>query len=165
MPTAKGRDERRDRHGFDESHNPVADAVGKFVPQSLVRRALSVTLETDRETYAPGDDVEMTVTIENRLPVPVVLETPTRRLWGWSVDGVPEASDERVFVADEPGTLAFRAGERKVLTHVWHGSFKRTGDEGETTRWVEAEPGVHDVTAFVAVEGDRPEDSVEIRIS
>lgn len=172
MPPSKEATDRRDRYGLDEASNPVAAALGRFVPQSVVRRSLSVTVETDREVYAAGDPVELTVTIENGLPLPVAVETETRRLWGWTVDGELEASDERVYLGDvnetrsvssATGTLAFRAKERKVITPTWDGRFKRVGDEGERTRWVEADPGVHEIGAFVNVSG-RPEDSVEIRI-
>ncbi|MFC6824095.1 hypothetical protein [Halopelagius fulvigenes] len=163
MPPSNGATDRQDRYGFDDTSSPIAAALGKFVPQSVARRSLSVTVETDREVYAPGDPVELTVVIENSLPLPVAVETETRRLWGWTVDGELEASDERVYLSDAAGTLSFRAKERKVLTHTWDGRFKRVGGEGEPTRWVEAEPGVHEIGAFVDVP-EKPEDSVEIRI-
>jgi hypothetical protein len=164
MSSSKGADERQDRYGFDDTRSPVADALGKFVPQSVVRRGLSVTVETDRETYARGEPVELTVSIQNGLPLPVVVETETRRLWGWTVDGELDASDERVYVGDDPGTLTFRAKERKVVSRTWDGRFKRVGTDGEPTQWVEADPGVHEVGAFVAVPGRRPADTTEIRI-
>lgn len=164
MSSSKRADDRRDRYGFDEARNPLVEAVGKFVPQSVVRRALSIRVETDRETYAPGDPVELTVTIANTLPLPVVAETETRRLWGWTVDGELEASDERVYVGDAPGTLAFRPKERKVIALAWDGRFKRVGEEGAPTRWVEADPGVHEVGAFLALPGRRLDDAVEIRM-
>ena len=151
-----------DRHGFDEGGNTVAEAVGKFVPQAVARRALSVDVETDRERYAPGDPVVVTVTVRNRLPVPVAVTTPRRRLWGWSVDGELDASDERVHESDTPGIFAFRATERKVLRHRWCGRFKRT--RGDRTRWVDPAPGVHEVRAFVAVTDPRPSDAVEIEM-
>ena len=151
-----------DRHGFDDAGSTVADVAGKFVPQAVARRALSVDVSTDRRRYAPGDPVELTVAVRNRLPVPVAVTTPRRRLWGWSVDGERDASDERVHESDTPGVFAFRAGERKVLRHRWSGRFKRTG--GDRTRWVTPDPGVHEVRAFVAVADPRPSDAVEIRI-
>jgi uncharacterized protein (DUF58 family) len=149
-----------DRTGLDDSRNYLTEALGALVPRWLARRALSVTVETDRERYAVGDPVELTVTIRNRFPVPVVVRTPRRRLWGWSVDGEVDASDERLFRSDAGGELVFRGGERKVMTRRWNGRFKRTGDR---TRWVEPTPGVHEVTAFVALGRRRPESSVEIR--
>lgn len=164
MPPSNETTDRQDRHGFDETRSPVAAAVGKFVPQSVVRRFLSVSVETDRETYARGEPVELTVTIANSLPLPVVVETETRRLWGWTVDGELDASDERVYVGDASGTLAFRAKERKVVSQTWSGRFKRVGGGDDRTRWVDPEPGVHEIGAFVSVPGTNPSDSVEIRI-
>ena len=162
MPNGLVTGDGEDRNGFDDTGSTVADAVGKFVPQAVARWALSVDVETDRERYAPGEPVELTVTVRNRLPVPVAVTTPRRRLWGWSVDGERDASDERVHESDTPGVFAFRATERKVLRHRWNGRFKRT--RGERTRWVDPDPGVHEVRAFVAVADPRPSDAVEVEI-
>ncbi|MFD1514578.1 hypothetical protein [Halomarina rubra] len=151
----------RDPHGFDESRNVLADVLGKFVPQWLARRSTAVTVTTDRETYRVGEPVEFTVTIENGLPLPVTIATPRPRLWGWSVDGDLEASDERVYVGDSPGTMSFRARERKVVTQTWDGRFKRVG---ERARWVEATPGPHEIRAFLALDGRRPTDAVTVYI-
>jgi hypothetical protein len=152
---------RDDRYGFDETRYVIADAVGKFVPQFLARRALVVDVTTDKDRYRLGEPVELTVTITNRLPVPVSVATPGRRLWGWTVDGQLEASDERRYEGDSPGSLVFRAGEKKVLSHEWSGRFKRVG---RRTTWETPERGTHEVGAFVALGEDRPSDSVLIRI-
>ncbi|QIB75842.1 hypothetical protein GL213_02915 [Halogeometricum borinquense] len=159
-PTGK----REDRHGFDDTKSPITDALGKFVPQAIVKRSLSLSVRTDKETYAPGEPVELTVEIENRLPLPVAVHTPTHRLWGWTVDGELEASDERVYLPESPSKLSFRAGERKVLTQTWNGLLKRVGDDDTPTRWVEPTCGVHEIGAYLALDGTRPEDTTEIRI-
>ncbi|WP_101294278.1 hypothetical protein [Halegenticoccus soli] len=150
-----------DRYGFDENRNYLAEAVGKFVPQPLARRALRIDLETDREAYRPGDAVELTVAIENRLPLPIAVATPQRRLWGWTVDGELEASDEKRYASGAAGRFPFRAGERKVITWTWNGRFKRVGDR---TTWETPAPGTYEIRAFVATRPPRPSDSVRIRI-
>ena len=152
---------RDERHGFDDTRYVIADAVGKFVPQSLARRAVAVTVETDKERYRRGESVQLTVTIRNKLPVPISVATPGRRLWGWTVDGKLEASDESRYEGDSAGTLTFRAGEEKMLRREWSGRFKRVGDR---TTWETPDRGTYEVGAFVAVEPPRPEDSVLIRI-
>lgn len=164
MPANGPAGERQDRYGFDDTESRVAAALGTFVPQALVRRGLSVTVRTDRGTYAPGDPVELTVVVENGLPLPVTVATPTRRLWGWTVDGELEASDERISLSESPSKFAFRGGERKVLTRTWNGLFKRVGDGDARTRWVEPEPGVHEIGAHLALAGNRPADATTIRI-
>lgn len=164
MPRDGSAEDREDCYGFDDTKSPVADVLGKFVPQVLVRRCLSVTVRTDRETYAPGEPVELTVEIANRLPLPVSVATPTRRLWGWTVDGELEASDERIYLPESPSSLAFRGGERKVLTQTWNGLFKRAGDGDARTRWVEPDPGVHEIGAYLALAGNSPTDTTTIRI-
>ncbi|SFR51201.1 hypothetical protein [Halogeometricum limi] len=165
MPSGNGpAAERQDRYGFDDTKSPIAEALGKFVPQPLVRRGLSVTVETDRERYALGDAVEFTVTVTNHLPLPVAVETPTRRLWGWTVDGELEASNEQIYLPPSPTKLSFRANESKTFTQTWNGLLKRVGDDDTPTRWVEPAPGTHELAAFLALGDDRPEDATEIRI-
>lgn len=148
--------------GMDDTGSRLATELGKLVPQPVVRRSIEASIETDRERYEVGEPVEMTIEFRNRLPVPVAVETPRRRLWGWTVDGELDASDERRHMSDTPGVVDFRGGERKTITHRWNGLFKRTGD---LTRWVEPNPGEYELAAFIALDGeDRPEDRTTIRI-
>lgn len=154
--------EGTDRFGFDETTNYVGGFLGRLVPQALARRAVDVRVETDRDRYAVGEPVELTITFRNRLPVPITLETPTRRLWGWSVDGERAASDERGHVADVGSALRFRPGERRTIRRTWDGRFKRTGEQ---TRWEDPAPGEHEVAAFVALDRERrPADRTTIVI-
>lgn len=157
--------ESEDRTGFDETRNYLSDAVGRFVPERVSRRAVDVTVETDRTEYDAGDPVEITVRIRNRLPVPIEVVTVTRRQWGWRVDGVVEATDERRYVRDEPSTVSFRAGETKAATATWNGHFRRENATG-LDRSEPAERGDHTVSAFLPVEDPqlRHEDSTRIRI-
>lgn len=157
MPTQPSTDE----FGFDETRSSLTDALGRFVPQAVGRRALAVSVSTDRDRYDRGDPVELTVVIRNRLPVPVHIVTPGRRLWGWTVDGELEASDEPRFAGDDGGVLTFRANERKVTTHTWDGRLKRSGPR---TRWVLPDPGPHEIRAFVATAEPRPTDATTIHV-
>jgi len=150
-----------DRFGFEETTDHVGVVAGKFLPQWLGRRAIDVTVSTDRRGYEVGEPVEFTVEFRNRLPVSVSLRTPTRRLWGWAVDGQLAASDERRYLGETGGSIDFRGGERRRITRQWNGLFKRTG---ERTRWVEPSPGEYELSAFLAVEGNRPEDATTVRI-
>ncbi|HKJ59500.1 MAG TPA: hypothetical protein VKA37_09730 [Halobacteriales archaeon] len=151
-----------DRTGLDESRNVLGSVVGRFVPQWLARRAVAVAVSTDRDRYAPGEPVLLTVEFRNRLPVPIEVETPRHRLWGWTVDGELEASDERRYAGEASGTLSFRPRERKRIRRRWDGRFKRSG---EPTRWEPAEPGEYEIEAFVAVDApNRPADRTTIRI-
>ena len=154
--------EEPDRTGMAESRNYLGSFLGRFVPQWLARRAVGVRVSTDRDRYAPGEPVEITVEFRNRLPVPIQVETAKLRLWGWSVDGELEASDERRYESETRGSFTFRSRERKRVRTRWGGSFKRSGDP---TRWVPPEPGEHEIAAFLNVAApDRPEDRTTIRI-
>ena len=159
-------DGQADRTGFDETKNYLSDALGRVVPRAAARRAIEVTVSTDAAEYAPDEPVAITVAIRNRLPVPIEVPTTTRRLWGWAVDGVTEATDERRYVRDEESALSFRAGETKRATATWNGRFRRTGDDGGLDRSVRAERGDHTISAFVPVPDadERHEDATQIRI-
>ena len=153
--------EVEDRYGLDESSNPnhLGRLLGLFVPQRLASRSVSVRVETDRERYTAGDTVTVTIEFHNRLPVPITVETPTKRLWGWTVDGYLEASDEPRRDAGDGGTLSFRSRERKRVVRRWDGRIKRVGDP---THWERA-TGTVEIGAFLAC-GGRPGDETTVRI-
>ena len=158
-------DSQTDRTGFDETKNYLSTALGRVVPRSVARRAIEVTVSTDAAEYAPDEPVAITVAIRNRLPVPIEVPTTTRRLWGWAVDGVVEATDERRYVPAEKSSLSLRAGETKRATATWNGRFRRTDGDG-LDRSVRAERGEHTVSVFVPVPvaDERHEDATRIRI-
>lgn len=158
--TSASRDDP-DRFGFDESKNYVTDFLGKLVPAALARRAIAVTVETDRPSYERDDPIEITVTFRNRLPVPVRVPVPRSRRWGWSVDGQLEGSDERIYVRPNPSTFDFRGGETKRITVDWDGRFERT--DGRHERIAPA-PGEYEIAAFVATEDRTPRDVTTVTI-
>lgn len=151
-----------DRFGLDEETNPnhLRNLIAKFVPQSLARKGLGISVSTDRERYARGETVEIVIELRNRLPVPVSIVTPAQRLWGWTVDGYLEASDESRYDVPAAGTLEFRGWERKRFVRRWDGRIKHVG---ETSHW-EQLTGDVEIAAFVALEGDRPRDSTSVVI-
>ena len=149
------------RLGFDETTNYVDQLLGRAVPQVLARWAVVASIETDRDRYAPGEPVDITIEFRNRLPVPVSVRTPRPRLWTWTFDGDPEASDERRYVGNRPGRFDFRARERKRITRRWDGLVRRDAER----RWVEPARGEHELAAYLALEGrPRPEARTTITI-
>lgn len=152
-----------DRFGLDERSNPLGTIAGRVVPQAIAQRSIAVSISTDRVTYAQGEPVSFTVVFANRLPVPITVSTPGRRLWGWTVDGELEASDEPRYEGDASNTFAFDGRERKVVRREWSGRFKRYGDVGDRTRWVVADAGEHEIGAYLAVPG-RPRDATTITV-
>ena len=119
------------------------------VPDAVALRGLSVEVRGP-ETVRLGEPARFHVAVRNRLPMAVSITLPTSRLWGWQVDGVPEA-DERGY--EPPGTgrtVAFGRGERKAFTTTWDGRVRRSGDEGNV--WVDRE-GSRRFTGYFAVDG------------
>lgn len=151
----------------DRSRYTTATFLAALVPAAVRRRAIGVSVETDRTVYERGDPVGITVTFRNRLPVPVEVPTPRQRRWGWTVDGELEATDERRYVRDRPSSFAFRGGERKRVSVTWNGRFERTaGRPADHHESVVPDPGDHEIRAFVATHADRyrPSDSTTIRL-
>ncbi|MFC7069468.1 hypothetical protein [Halobaculum lipolyticum] len=162
MPQSPRSHEDRDRLGFDDTRDYLGTAVAALLPAALVARGLSITVDTDREVYAPGDPVSVRVAMRNRFPVPVAVTTPSRRLWGWEVDGALEASEEPRRDPGGSGTLSFRARERKTREWTWDGRVTRRDDRG--TRSSPLAPGDHEIRAFVATERERPEARTAFRV-
>ncbi|WP_137284950.1 hypothetical protein [Halorussus salinisoli] len=153
------RTEDDDRFGFSESR--LTGALRKLVPQSLARRSVAVRVRTDKHRYRPGESVDIDIEFRNRFPVPVVVATPSRRLWGWTVDGRLEASDEPRYVPDSPGAFRFRARERKRVRRTWDGRVERVDDRVRET----LSPGTYEIRAFVATTERRPCDVTTIEIT
>lgn len=155
-----------DEFGFetDDSRYSLVTFLSSLVPTALARRAIAVSVETDRDVYARDDPVDVTVDFKNRLPIPVSVPTPRQRRWGWTIDGELEASDERRYVRERPSAFRFRGGERKQHQFTWNGRFERTaGDRHES---VVPDPGEYELRVFIATHENRyrPSDSTTIRL-
>lgn len=119
-----------------------------LVPGWLRDRAVSVTVETPRETFPAGASVPFRVTMKNALPVPIAIPTRSPLLWTWTVDGLPEASHVAVHdPPDERRYFRFDRGERKQFGRRWSGSFRVSDSE-----WEPADPGEY--TLAVALDVD-----------
>ncbi|MFC3957859.1 hypothetical protein [Halovivax cerinus] len=132
----------RDLHVFTRG-------LSALVPPSLARRAVAISVRTDRSTYACSDPVELEIVIRNRLPLPIDVPTTEQRLFGWRFDGLLEASEECVFRAPSPNELSLRARERRTIERVWDGSIRR---EGDRTHWEPVEPGTYEIEAFLTTD-------------
>ncbi|WP_276272701.1 hypothetical protein [Haloarcula litorea] len=130
---------------------PSSSLSGLLLPTRLRHRALSVTVETPASTYGVGEEIPIRVTLRNRYPFPVVLRTPTPRLWNWHVDGAPEASRVPEAVPEEPREFTFDRSERKQFHRRWRQLFKVTDRE-----WEDAAPGEYTIGAYLDV--DDPEE-------
>jgi len=118
------------------------------VPTPLRDRSIAVDVETDRETYAPGDPVGIRIVMRNRAPVPIAIRTPTPVRWDWSIDGVRQ--DARAADVDPPDRreyLTFARSETKAFSRTWRQTFK-TG----TSEWTDADEGRYEIAAFVDVD-------------
>lgn len=134
----------------DEGSRSTIDwsaASHALMPVWLRDRAVSVTVETDREVYRPDEPVGVRVQLYNRLPFPVRLRTRSPVLWQWSVDDLPEASHVERSPPTRAGALSFARGERKTFTRTWDQSVRVSERE-----WEPIAPGEHTVAAWVNVD-------------
>ena len=159
------RSEDEDRFGFDENRDYLAEFMAVVVPDWLVHRAVTIEVTPERREYELDTPVRFTVTIRNRLPVPVTLPTPKLRLWGWAIDGEVEATDERVYSSDTPGRHALDAKETIRVEQTWNGRFERSGaGPNGRSEWVLPEPGTHELSVFIATEEPQATDAVELEL-
>lgn len=117
-----------------------------FVPTPVRYWGLSVSISTPQSTYDAGTSVPFTITIVNRLPVPITIQTALPVLWTWEVNGVREAS-QVAELPDRAGQFRFDRGERKRFRRRWHQSFRVSDGD-----WEAAPPGEYCLSAALAIE-------------
>ena len=149
------------RHGIDRAGGRIAAVTQRLVPAFIARRAVTVSVEPARERIAAGESLPFRVTVRNRLPVAVAVPTPTSRVWSWSVDGLREATESSV-PAGGSGTLRLLAGERRRIDKEWNGLLGREVDGRK--RWVEPEPGGHELAAWIGTDPPCARDTVRIDV-
>ena len=148
--------------GLDYQGNVVSRGLGKLVPIPIARRAIDVSVSTDRDVYDRDTEVPITVEFRNRLPVAVSVPTPTQRRWGWTIDGHLEGSEERRFVRQVPASFPFRAGQRRRFEVIWNGRIRRTGAIDES---VVPPAGEYEITAYLAAHENRYRPSDQTTVS
>lgn len=114
--------------GDDENLNESASWLAGVLPDAVALRGLSVEVRGP-ETVTLGEPARFHVSIRNRLPLPVSVTLPTSQLWGWQVDGVPEADERGYEPPETERTVVFHRGERKVFSTTWDGRVRRNDDE------------------------------------
>jgi len=120
-----------------------------LVPMGLRRRAISVDVDTPRETYAVGEPVDLQIRFRNRLPIPITLRTKSPVRWHWAVDGHADAELESPSEPDDPSLFEFDRSETKTFTRRWPQRLK-TGER----RWEPVDPGEYTLSASVNDGGD-----------
>ncbi len=148
-----------DRTGFETTTNYISTALAKLVPAHIAKRAIAVDIKTDKTRYQPGEPVTITAIFNNRLPVPVDVPTQQQRKWGWTIDGIIEATVERRYLRDSTQTFSFRAGETKRIDTRWDGRI-RDREAGTATL---PDRGRHTIGVFLGTER-RPTTTTEIQI-
>lgn len=146
-------DNEYDRHrrsgGIGEHSESGGGRFGlhRLVPSVVARAALTAELRAP-ETIRLGEPTTFYVVVRNRIPIPLSVSTPTSRLWGWAIDGVPEA-DRRAFSPPATGRIVRFGGlERKVFEATWDGRICEK--RNEKTVWTDA-TGERTLTGYLAV--------------
>lgn len=123
--------------------------MSRLVPRRVAFYALAVELHCP-DVFQLGEQTRFLVAVRNRLPIPVRVELPSSRLWGWAVDDNPEA-DARGYEPprDNLWVTTFRRGEQRAFEAVWDGRIRRHG--GGESVW-EHSPGTYELTGYLAVE-------------
>lgn len=131
----------------DDASSRRTSVVARVLPRSVALGGLSVDLHAP-DTVVVGDPARFHVVVRNRLPVPVSVSTPTSRLWGWQVDGVPEADRRDVHPPETERPVYFGRRERRVFSATWDGRIREAGPEGDVWR---PASGAVTLTGYLAV--------------
>lgn len=153
MPTAGGDGDSRSIRWDKASH--------ALMPERLRPWAISVSVETNEETYARDEPVGFRVEFANRLPVPVTLRTTSPVRWTWALNGIERASEVADAPPEETTLFEFSRGERKRFTRRWSQRVRVADREWET-----ADPGEYTLSVGVnaATGADRLRDETAFRI-
>lgn len=120
----------------------------RLIPHKVRRWSVSVDIWTPAEEFTTDEDIPFTVTMRNRLPIPMTVQTSEPLPWNWSVDDHVEAN--RVGVRDPPdidSSLSFDRGETREFNKRWSGMFQVSERE-----WERAEPGEYTLSAAINVD-------------
>lgn len=145
--TAGSRERTWEEAELDDRGSRISRLLGALVPDAVARRAVDVTVTTERDRYVRGRPVEITVAFHNPLPAALSIRTPTQRRWGWTVDGHLEATTERLYRRDRPATFSLRPGQRRRFSVEWNGRIRHVDDRDE---WIAPPAGPCEITAFLA---------------
>ena len=141
--------------------------VSRYLFPSRVHNwAVSVSVSTPREVFAPEESVPIEITMRNRLPIPVTITTVSPLRWTWAVDEHREAA--HIQLRDPPAeetSFTFSRGERKRFLRHWNQLFQVSERD-----WELADPGTHTIGAGINVDDPQAaglwdETSIEIRAS
>ncbi|GAA0226730.1 hypothetical protein ACFFQF_11185 [Haladaptatus pallidirubidus] len=137
--------------------------VAGLVPNAIALRCLSVELRAAREIVV-GEPAKFVLRVRNRSPIPVSVRLPTSRLWGWEVDGIPDADERRFEPPESPRRVAFPRRGIRQFEGTWDGQIRRSGIDGDEWR---PEPGVHTLTGYLATgkNASNLRDSVQVNVS
>lgn len=119
----------------------------RFLPEWLVNRGISVSIDVPKTEFTVGDTVPFLVTMRNSMPFAVALRARSPVLWQWQLDGLVEASHFEPERPDETRVFSFSRGERKQFRKRWNGMIQISEHE-----WERATPGEYTLSAGINVD-------------
>ncbi|WP_266078631.1 hypothetical protein [Haladaptatus caseinilyticus] len=133
-----------------------------LVPNAVALRCLSVELRAPRKIVV-GESAAFVLRVRNRAPFPLSVRLPTSRLWGWDVDGIPDADERGFEPPKKPRRVAFRRHGVRQFEGTWDGQVRRGGTDGD--EW-QALTGEHTLTGYLSGHENSPklQDDVEILV-
>lgn len=140
----------RERDTKPQSFRSISGSAwsDRLLPHRVRRWAVTVDISTPSRDFERGSAVPFQLTLKNRLPVPVTVETVSPRLWRWAVDGHTSASHLSLESPPaETNKLRLDRGERRRIRRNWSGMFRISKRE-----WKPAERGEHTIRVAVNVE-------------
>ncbi|MFC3957188.1 hypothetical protein [Halovivax cerinus] len=123
--------------------------LGTLVPDAISERAIAIDVSTPKAVYDENEPIPFHVTVYNRLPFGVSIETPTPLLWTWELPDRPNgAADETADPPADASRHVFSGDERKRFDKRWLQRFQVSKSE-----WERAAPGTYTIRVRVNLPG------------
>lgn len=119
-----------------------------IVPERIRNQALTISIQPMQSELYPREPLSVEIRMENKLPIPVDIETRSPIAWKWAVNGWVDADRYSKVSPDQDSRyLSFDGNEQKRYSRTWHQLVRISKRE-----WAHVNPGTHELACWINVE-------------
>lgn len=94
--------------------------LARLLPRFIRYRWLKISINLGSTRVSPGEPLDFEVTIKNRAPVSLPILLTCGTLWGWYINGHPEAHHASLYTSD-PRTIQIPSLQTYTFERSWAG--------------------------------------------